>query len=267
MRQKKGTSLLRRSAEEVKKYRVVKKIIPITMACIAVLVGIIYVVSVMYTKFGSFTVAVDKYNSLKYGISLSETRDFAKPTASLNTRCSEVITNIDGHELDNKALGGIDGSDNGPNYLCYTFYLKNTGQEKIVFDSSINIINMTMGIEKAIRVRLITTLNSGSPEQVDYARIGVDPTTGQPKAEDTPYETVPFYNKTVVMQRRFEDFAPDDVVKYTVVIWLEGTDPDCVDDIIGGEFKIDMKFSVISAGGIEVKQILKIKKYIIAYQR
>ena len=36
--------------------------------------------------------------------------------------------------------------------------------------------------------------------------------------------------------------------KYTVVIWLEGNDPECLDNILGGEFKIDMSMSII---GIE----------------
>ena len=253
MRQKSGTNLLKRSANEVRRYRIYKKVIPIILACIAVVVGIAYAVSVMYTRFGSFTVAIDKYHSLQYGLALYENHNSPKYTASLNTRCSEVITNIDGTQLDQIDLGAIDGSDNGQNYLCYTFYCENTGEEEISFDYSINIVNMTMGIEAAVRVRLIKTYNGTEKTSVDYARIGQDPVTGDPKPEETPYMTTPFWNKTVIMMENQKNFKPHDVIKYTIVLWLEGTDRDCIDDIIGGEFKIDMKFSVVSAGGIDVK--------------
>ena len=33
--------------------------------------------------------------------------------------------------------------------------------------------------------------------------------------------------------------------KFTIVIWIEGNDPDTTDDIIGGQFKVDMKINII----------------------
>ena len=35
------------------------------------------------------------------------------------------------------------------------------------------------------------------------------------------------------------------MTKYTIIVWLEGNDPDCTDDIIGGEFKIDMEMEIL----------------------
>ena len=34
---------------------------------------------------------------------------------------------------------------------------------------------------------------------------------------------------------------PNDVDKYTIVVYLEGEDPECVDAIIGGEIKLNME--------------------------
>ena len=45
------------------------------------------------------------------------------------------------------------------------------------------------------------------------------------------------------MLEKTSDFRPGDIDKYTVVIWIEGNDPDCVDDIIGGEVKLHMNLS------------------------
>ena len=49
-----------------------------------------------------------------------------------------------------------------------------------------------------------------------------------------------FYdNKIPVLEER-EKFAPGDVDKFTIVVWLVGDDPDCVNALIGGEIKMHM---------------------------
>ena len=45
------------------------------------------------------------------------------------------------------------------------------------------------------------------------------------------------------MLEQEKDFKPGDVHKYTVVIWIEGNDPQCDDDIIGGEVKMHMRLT------------------------
>ncbi|MGN1052822.1 MAG: hypothetical protein ACI4SH_05480 [Candidatus Scatosoma sp.] len=245
--EKKSKSSIKKRAAAVHRYRVLRKLIPAIMAVIVVLVVLVYVISVMYSKFGSFTVSVNKYHALQYGLSLSEDRYFSQPTSQLNCKAAEEITNIDGATLDNIDLGAVDGNDSGDNYLCYTFYCKNSGKETLSYEFAINIVNMTMDIEKAVRIRLIRTLNGTLVAKEDFARAaGVD-------EEGNSYpepDTVPFLNKTTVTKGVTEDFKPDDVMKYTVVIWLEGNDPDCVDSIIGGMMKIEMKFGVTGTSDV-----------------
>ena len=36
-------------------------------------------------------------------------------------------------------------------------------------------------------------------------------------------------------------YKKGDIDKFTIVIWLEGDDPDCVDNILGGEIKMHME--------------------------
>jgi hypothetical protein len=43
------------------------------------------------------------------------------------------------------------------------------------------------------------------------------------------------------------DFEPRDKDKYTIVIWLEGNDPDCLDNIIGGTMKLGMNFRIVES--------------------
>ena len=35
--------------------------------------------------------------------------------------------------------------------------------------------------------------------------------------------------------------------KYTVVMWLEGEDPQCVNDLFGGKLTVEYDFNVVSA--------------------
>jgi len=251
MRAKKGSTLLNRKAGEIKRYRQEKKIIPIIMGCIALLTVIVYVISLLYTRFGSFTVSVNKFHNLDYGLSLCERSDFANPTARLDCKASKEITNIDGKMLDDVDLGAIDGEANGENYICYTFYCRNTGKETVDYSFSMNIVNMTLDIEAAVRIRHITSLNGGKANSVDYARAyGVDEYLN-PIPESYPRLTTPFKAERQICYETVNSFNPGDTMKQTVVIWLEGNDKDCVNSIIGGVFKIDMKFEVTSVANVD----------------
>lgn len=247
MRIKKGTSMLRRKANEVKRYRQEKKIVPIIMACIAVLTGIVYVVALMYTKFGAFTISVDKYDHLEYGLSLSEHADFSNPTSRLDCQAARQLTNIDGKILEDYPIGATDGVDNRDDqYMCYTFYVRNTGEKAVSYEYSINIVRMTLDIETAVRIRLMTTYPGEETTQVDYAHAaGVNP-DGTPIPEMVPYECTNFRSDVQVCCLKKENFQPGETTKYTVVLWLEGNDKECLNNILGGEFKIDLKFTVLN---------------------
>ena len=57
--------------------------------------------------------------------------------------------------------------------------------------------------------------------------------------------TKEFYSSTVAAIGRIDNFKPLDQTKYTIVIWIEGNDPDCIDELIGGTMKVDMSFNII----------------------
>ena len=61
------------------------------------------------------------------------------------------------------------------------------------------------------------------------------------------YRVIPysFLSEEVVARGSMQHVDPMEVHKYTVVIWLEGDDPDCNDDLIGGHVGMDMQFQLI----------------------
>lgn len=226
---------VRRTAEEVKRYRIWMKFVPIIIGIAVLILVIGYVVSVLYMKFGAFTVSVNKFDNLEYALSLSETPDFNVYSSRLNAEIAEVVTNIDGTTLPNW-LDNVDGEHNGENYVAYTFYCRNMGKKAINYTYEMYVANMTYEIEKAARVRLYV-----NGEYVDYAYPRTDGIEGPEPG------TTAFQSATTIVRKTIEDFQPGDITKYTVVIWLEGPDPDCVDKILGGTFKIDMAMTVISS--------------------
>lgn len=70
-------------------------------------------------------------------------------------------------------------------------------------------------------------------EKVIYAKNNRE--TGQPEPD-----TVSFKDDDTVMLDFSENFKVGDIDKWTVVVWIEGDDPECKDDLIGGEIKMHM---------------------------
>ena len=61
-------SFLRRTAKEVRSYKVTMRILTSALALLVLVTGAFYGVSALYKKAGSFTVAVDKVEMIKYGL-------------------------------------------------------------------------------------------------------------------------------------------------------------------------------------------------------
>ncbi len=54
-----------------------------------------------------------------------------------------------------------------------------------------------------------------------------------------------FEDDETVMITTTEEFEVDEVDKYTIVIWVEGNDPECLDDIRNGHVRMRMLFDVL----------------------
>ena len=225
---------VQRTATEVKNYRKWMRLIPVGIGSAIFILIIGYVVSVLYMKFGAFTVMVNKFDHNDYALTLSESPDFSAQTSRLSAEISETVTNISVSSIPDW-VDNVDGEHNGENYVAYTFYCCNAGDKTVTYAYDMYIANMTYEIEKAARVRLYV-----DGEYVDYAHPRTDGVEGPEPG------TTAFLNNKTIVRKTVGHFKPGDKTKFTVVIWLEGDDPDCVDKILGGEFKIDMAISVLT---------------------
>ncbi len=231
-RAEKKSKIILRSANEVKKFTVRQKIMRTAIAAMVILAVVIYLISVLYTKTGSFTVSINKFDATQYALTLSDTRDFYTPTAMLNAEISKEITNISESWLP-ADLDNIDGAHNGDNYVAYTFYLKNAGEGMVTYNYQMYIVNVENDLDEAIRIRLYI-----DGVWTNYARTATDGSGAEPG-------TTEFLTDRIVTQGQRQGFNSGDVTKYTVIIWIEGDDPDCIDDLLGGELKVAMDFEIV----------------------
>lgn len=230
-KEKRRIHFLQRTAREVRRYQVLRRILLSLLSALVVLVALLYMVAVLYKHTGSFTVSMNKFDMQEYGLTLSESRNMTHCTSQLDTKIDEEITNISVRDLP-ADLDQIDGAHNGENHVAYTFYLQNIGQQTVDYEYTLFVSGVTQQLDSAIRIRLY---HNGEP--VTYARTRTDGGGPEP-------DTTEFFSEQIAVQKLVSDFSPKEIDKFTIVIWIEGDDPDCVDFLIGGKLRVDMSMSV-----------------------
>lgn len=220
-------------SKEVKKYVVLSRILGLLVIILIAIIAIAYAISYFYDKFGSFTVKIDKYDMIQQGLALSETPYYERTESRLSADIVYDMTNISGLDLPEN-LDMVNGSHNGDNYIAYTFYLINGGDDSISYEGELYVENVTNNLDEAIRVAVYEN--------------GVRTVYGKTKSNGSGMESdcdAEFLASTIVMRTEKEAFAPRDKDKYTIVIWLEGNDPDCTNELIGGTIKFGMNFKIV----------------------
>ena len=224
---------VRVTATEINKIITRRKILRILAAAGTTLLIILYLIAVVYKETGSFTININKYEMVEYGLSLSEKADLSHPTSVLNAKINHAITNIAGEEIPDN-VDNIDGEHNGKNYIAYTFYLVNAGDtDEVAYQWQIKMNNITNGIDEAIRLKLYI---DGTP--TTYAKTASDGSGAEPGTKE-------FYSSDVLALGRRDDFSSGSKTKFTIVVWLEGTDPDCIDWIKGGSMRLEMFIEIV----------------------
>jgi len=196
------------------------------------LIAILFIAAFMQEKAGNFTINLNRLELYRKGIAIAADRDFTDPTARLSASTVENATNTTLSFLP-EDLDDIDGDHNGADYVAYTYYLRNGGKVDVGYRAQLVLNNASKGAEYAARVMV---WHNG--ESTVYA---------EPSADGTPEDgCVNFESHDVVCTIEVPEFLVGYVDKYTVVIWLEGEDPECVDAIVGGNLQFNMNIESIS---------------------
>ena len=162
------------------------------------------------------------------GLTIYEKKDEKYERTYLKAKDIDFFTDISVDWIPENIDQEAEGTHNGRNYIAHTFYAENQGQETINYWAKVEIDDVVKNVDEAIRVMVYK-----NGERTIYAK----PSKVNGDAEKG---TVKFKNDKLVMLEEQKDFKVGDVDKYTIVIWVEGDDPECIDSLIGGEIKMHM---------------------------
>jgi len=219
----------------------------ILLLCLLLFVAILFIMAFMQEKMGNFTINLNRLELYRKGIAISPSGEFEQPTARLTVNTVQDATNITLADLPDN-LDDIDGDHNGRNYMAYTYYVRNAGKEDVNYIARVTLDACSKGAEEAVRVAVWR-----NGERIVYAKPAMD---GGEEDGCTSFES-----DRIVCSYTEENFLVGNVDKYTIVIWMEGEDPECVDAIVGGSVEFSMTIDAIDHDdtGLFVKFVQDIK--------
>lgn len=212
-------------AKRKKRYQKAKLTISIVLL---ILIFSFIILSVIY-KGGRFTITLDPRLSTDNRIVIYEDNEIKESKRKLVARDLDFMDNISIDWIPQNIDTEANGSHNGENYIAYTFYIENEGEETINYWYMVLIDDVIKNVDEAARVMIYK-----NGEKTVYAKTNS-------LTNEAEKDTKPFFSKDKAVVEQRKRFAPGDVDKYTIVIWLEGDDPDCTDNILGGEIKMHME--------------------------
>lgn len=221
---------------------------------------------------GHFTINMSN-SMFKEGFVLSEKVDFVQKQTHLFSTPADSVPCISISHLP-EDLNMIDGSHNAE-YFAYTFYCRNEGESVVDYNWRINLTGESQGVSEACWVMLFEdgkmtfyAAPNGETGEAEVIPAYDDDTRGyigKPlgdlcKNPEEQYQTIAesrgftyervipisFEDGGVVARGVQTEVKPLEMHKYTVVIWLEGDDPDCTDDLIGGHLGMEFYMNLVT---------------------
>lgn len=185
---------------------------------------------------GNFVITVD--NPLRSrGISISESSDFLVKGSTLMSDPINDAREMTYSWIKIEEVQATNGNykDKDHEYIAYTFYLKNTGLETVDIVYYIRLTSTYKNVDQAIRILIIE-----DGVQTMYMREDLIETEYPGNLPVTEY----FISERTLLRKMIYNFRPEAIRKFSVIIWLEGYDPDTNDSIIGGMIELEMNFSI-----------------------
>lgn len=204
------------------------KVIRLALLILLIFLIVLYFILSIIYEAGRFTIILDRNLSWEKGIVLYEKLGEKVVSRKLEAERFDEMDNISIDWLPQNIDTEAEGSHNGDNYLAYTFYIENEGKDAVNYWYSMPIDDVILNVDEAIRVMVY--LNG---EKTVYAKLNG-------YTEEPEEGTKAFYSDNTVMLESRQDFAPGNIDKFTIVVWIEGDDPDCTNALLGGELKMHM---------------------------
>ena len=242
----------------------------ILLGLAAVMLAVLYGISTITQLQGHFTISMSD-DLFKEGFSLSETPDFKNPTSHLFASPAEGVPCVSIYDIPDH-IDEIDGS-HSDYYFAHTFYVRNEGDTAASIKWQLQINSESLGLSEAAWIMVFEdgvmsfyakankdgtaeALPAIGNETVGYTKA---PLYELAKDKEQQYSIIKqtdaltywriipkkFLSDSLVTEGILEDVEPMETHKFTVLVWLEGDDPDCTNDLIGGHLGLDFYMTMI----------------------
>lgn len=246
-----------------------KKIVASVMTIATVLIIILCLIGLLAKHPGAFTVSVEKGSA---SLTLSKTEDMEEGPKSYLT--TPKIPGYHEYTYENFAaslVGEIDDDgfvtpspeeDGTIPYFKYTFFVKNLGEDDVDYNLALDFTIVgdsttnPRGLDSVLRVQCYENLvGDGKHEYKIYAkRSSTDKAQDVETKEyyylperlyDNPLApfTEPFVSARTIMESEIHNLHSEEMMRYTFVFWVEGTDPDCLDAPPNNQLKVAVKIN------------------------
>ena len=235
------------------------------------LLAALFMMSTVTQMQGHFTINMSD-RMFAEGFALSETEDFEDPKGrlfcdpALDVPCFSIM---DIHA----DVDEVDGQHEEAEYFAYTFYIRNEGESTVGYTWTLAINSESKDLSRAVWFMVFEDgeMNFYAEEREDgtqealpyfddnsrgYPRIPFEDVLVDPeeqaqlittKGSRNYYRLIPYsFDSRLVAEGSMEEVEPMDVHKYTFVFWLEGDDPDCTNELIGGHLGLDVQFKLVT---------------------
>ena len=216
-------------ADRIRNWKKLGKFVRLALFLLLLLLIIIYIVLKLLFNDGSFIVSLESNEMLYSGLAMYETLNDPTPKRRLKADDVQFLDNISIKWLPSD-ITEYEGSHNGKNYIAYSFYMENKGETVLNYWYSIVMDDVILNADEAIRVMIYV-----NDDRTVYAKgnsIDGEAEPGTTKFRDDE-------DGTIILEQR-KDMQKGDLDKITVVVWIEGDDPECVNAIIGGHARLHM---------------------------
>ena len=218
------------SSEKLRRERKIKKFLYLILLLILFFLAMMYfVVGIVYNN-GNFSVTLDKNLYFTKGMLIYDDVNYKVYRSELYAETPQTFDNISRHWLPKNLHEHGGGSHNGDNYLAYTFFIENQGVDVSDYWYEIVVDDVIKNVDEAVRLRVYH-----DDKETTYAKLSA--ATGKPEKD-----TVAFVSDELITREHVTNFKPGDISKFTVVMWGEGSDLECTENILGGEFMVHLDF-------------------------
>lgn len=219
-------------ADKIKKWQKFGKYSRLSLLILLLLLIIVYIALKILFDDGSFVVALEDNEMLNSGMVIFESLNDPTPKRRLKAENLQFMDNISIKWLPDD-ITKAEGSHNGKNYIAYSFYVENQGKVVINYWYSIVMDDVVKNADEALRIMIYR-----NDEKKIYAK--GNSLDGEAEPGTTKFREDE--DGTIILEQR-KNMKAGDLDKITVVVWIEGDDPECTNALIGGHARLHMKMT------------------------